>query len=58
MSNELKEFPLFKSLWLKIKEPDKTALIIVNDDGSDERITYAGLLKIPTGFRDLSSKPE
>jgi crotonobetaine/carnitine-CoA ligase len=45
MSNELKEFPLFKSLWLKIKEPDKMALIIVNDDGSDERITYTGLFE-------------
>ncbi|PKN36454.1 MAG: ATP-dependent acyl-CoA ligase [Deltaproteobacteria bacterium HGW-Deltaproteobacteria-2] len=45
MSDELKDFPLFKSLWLKIKEPDKTALIIVNDDGSDERITYAGLFE-------------
>ena len=56
MSDELKNFPLFKSLWLKIKEPDKTALIIVNDDGSDERIAYAGFLKILTGFRELSSK--
>lgn len=45
MANELKNFPLFKSLWLKVKEPDKTALIIVNDDGSDERITYAGLFE-------------
>jgi crotonobetaine/carnitine-CoA ligase len=45
MSNELKNFPLFKSLWLKVKEPDKTALIIVNDDGSDEHITYAGLFE-------------
>lgn len=45
MSDELKNFPLFKSLWLKVKQPDKTALIIVNDDGSDERITYAGLFE-------------
>jgi acyl-CoA synthetase (AMP-forming)/AMP-acid ligase II len=45
MSDELKEFPLFKSLWLTVKEPDKVALIIANDDGSDEQITYAGLFE-------------
>jgi crotonobetaine/carnitine-CoA ligase len=45
MSDELKYFPLFKSLWLTVKEPDKVALIIVNDDGSDEQITYAGLFE-------------
>jgi len=43
MSNELKEFPLYKSLWLKVKDPDRIALIFVNDDGSDEKITYAGI---------------
>ena len=45
MSNELKNFPFFKSVWLKVKDPDKVAFIIVNDDGSDERITYAGLFE-------------
>jgi acyl-CoA synthetase (AMP-forming)/AMP-acid ligase II len=41
----LKEFPLFKSVWLKVKDPDKIAFIFVNDDGSDERITYAMLFE-------------
>jgi crotonobetaine/carnitine-CoA ligase len=45
MSNELKEFPLYKSLWLKVKDPDRIALIFVNDDGSDEKITYAGIFE-------------
>ncbi|MBN1471859.1 MAG: AMP-binding protein [Syntrophaceae bacterium] len=45
MSNELKNLPLFKSLWLKVKDPDKVALIFVNDDGSDEKITYAGIFE-------------
>jgi len=45
MSNELREFPLFKSLWLRVKDPDKVALIIVNDDGSDERLTYSGIFE-------------
>ncbi|HON58588.1 MAG TPA: AMP-binding protein [Smithella sp.] len=45
MSRELKKFPLFKSVWLRVKDPDKTALIFVNDDGSDERITYAGIFE-------------
>ncbi len=45
MSNGLKNFPLFKSLWLNVKDPDKVALIFVNDDGSDEKITYAGIFE-------------
>ncbi len=45
MSSELNKFPLFKSLWLKVKDPDKIALIFVNDDGSDEKITYAGIFE-------------
>ena len=45
MSNELNYFPLFKSLWLNVREPDKVALIIANDDGSDEQITYAGIFE-------------
>jgi len=45
MSNELKKFPLFKSVWLRVKDPDKTALIFVNDDGSDERLTYADIFE-------------
>jgi len=53
MSSELNKFPLFKSLWLKVKDPDKIALIFVNDDGSDEKITYAGILKTPTEFPAL-----
>ncbi|MFA5321361.1 MAG: AMP-binding protein [Smithella sp.] len=45
MSSELNDFPLFKSLWLAVKEPDKVALIIANDEGSDEKITYAGIFE-------------
>jgi Acyl-CoA synthetases (AMP-forming)/AMP-acid ligases II len=45
MSNEFKKFPLFRSVGLRIKDPDKVASIIVNDDGSDEPITYAMLFE-------------
>jgi len=45
MSKALKKFPLYQSLWLKVKDPDKIALIFVNDDGSDEKITYAGIFE-------------
>jgi acyl-CoA synthetase (AMP-forming)/AMP-acid ligase II len=45
LSKELRDFPLFKSLWMRVNEPDKVALIIANDDGSDERLTYAGIFE-------------
>ena len=45
MSDDLKNFPFYKSVWLKVKDPDKIALIIANDDGSDEQITYAGIFE-------------
>jgi len=43
MSKEFKNFPLFKSVWLKVKDPDKIALIMVNDDGSEEKLTYTDI---------------
>ena len=45
MSDELKNFPFYQSVWLKVKNPDKTAFIIANDDGSDEHVSYAGLFE-------------
>jgi len=45
VSRTLKNFPLFRAVWLKVKDPDKVALIFVNDDGSDERITYADIFE-------------
>jgi len=41
MSRELNRLPLFRSVWLRVKDPDRTAFIFVNDDGSDQHVSYA-----------------
>lgn len=40
MNNEIKMLPAFQAMGANIAEPDKTALIFVNKDGSDIEVTY------------------
>jgi crotonobetaine/carnitine-CoA ligase len=43
MIKVMKDLPLYKCLRLQNIEPSREAIIFVNDDGSDERITHADI---------------
>ncbi|MFW6237512.1 MAG: AMP-binding protein, partial [Desulfosudaceae bacterium] len=43
MSEEINALPMFTGIGLKVTDPAQTALVFVNEDGSDEPLTYADL---------------
>lgn len=43
MSTEINDLPMFKGIGLTVADPDQTALVFVNEDGSDEPLSYADL---------------
>ena len=45
MIQTIEDLPLFKCLRIQKVDPNSQALIFVNDDGSDERITYSDIFE-------------
>jgi acyl-CoA synthetase (AMP-forming)/AMP-acid ligase II len=46
----IENLPMFKCLRLQKIDPDREALVFVNDDGSDERISYADIYEQSNRF--------
>ena len=45
MSSSINDLSIYKAVSLNVEDPGKTALIFVNEDGSDEKITYLDIFE-------------